>query len=88
MVVIDDIQYRPGETKAWRLDLAMMEEAGNEKRPAIVIVHGGGWNAGAKGDRVYRDMLLHWALKGYVTISVEYRLMREAPLPACIEDVK
>jgi acetyl esterase/lipase len=33
-------------------------------------------------------MLLDYALKGYVTISVDYRFLGEAPLPACIEDVK
>jgi acetyl esterase/lipase len=33
-------------------------------------------------------MLLTYALKGYVTMSVEYRLTQEAPFPACIEDVK
>jgi acetyl esterase/lipase len=91
MVILDDLPYREGgaaASKAWKLDLAMLEPKGDERRPAVVIVHGGGWNAGSKQDRVYRDMLVHWALKGYVTISVEYRLTREAPLPACIEDVK
>ena len=88
MVIIDDIPYRDGASKAWKLDLAMLDPEGDQRRPAIVIVHGGGWNAGSKQDRVYRDMLVHWALKGYVTVSVEYRLTREAPLPACIEDVK
>jgi acetyl esterase/lipase len=53
-----------------------------------VIIHGGGWRAGSKQDRHYRSLLLHYAAKGYVTISVEYRLTGEAPLPACIEDVK
>lgn len=88
LVVIDDIAYREGASKSWKLDLAMIEPAGDQRRPAIVIVHGGGWRAGSKQDRVYRDMLMHYALKGYVTISVEYRLTGEAPLPACIEDVK
>jgi acetyl esterase/lipase len=53
-----------------------------------VIIHGGGWRAGSKRDRAYRDLLMHYALKGYVTVSVEYRLTGEAPIPACIEDVK
>jgi acetyl esterase/lipase len=88
IVVIDDIAYRSGPSQAWRLDLAMPENFGEHQRPALVIVHGGGWNAGDKRDRPYRSMLLDYALKGYVVISVNYRLTREAPLPACIEDCK
>jgi len=88
IIILDDIAYRQGTSQAWRLDLAMPENFGEEIRPALVIIHGGGWNAGDKRDRPYRSMLLDYALKGYVVISVNYRLTREAPLPACIEDVK
>jgi acetyl esterase/lipase len=88
IVVLDDIRYRTGDSDAWRLDLAMLEPDGEELRGAIVIIHGGGWRAGTKQDRPFRSMLLDYALKGYVTISVEYRLTGEAPFPACIEDVK
>jgi acetyl esterase/lipase len=88
LVVLDDIRYREGASDAWRLDLAMPEYDGAARRPAIVIVHGGGWRAGSKRDRPYRVMLLEYALKGYVTVSVDYRLVGEAPFPACIEDVK
>jgi acetyl esterase/lipase len=88
ITVIDDLAYRSGSSKSWRLDLAMPENFGDEKHPALVIVHGGGWRAGTKRDRPYRTLLLDYALKGYVTVSVEYRLLGEAPFPACIEDVK
>ena len=54
IVVIDDIAYRPGPSKAWHLDLAMPENFGEALRPAIVIIHGGGWRAGAKQDRPFR----------------------------------
>src|SRR5262245_24920841 len=67
--VIDDIAYRSGDSKAWRLDLAVPEDFGGEKHPALVIVHGGGWRAGSKRDRPYRTMLVDYALKGYVTLS-------------------
>ncbi len=86
--VIENIPYRTGPGKSWLLDLAQPVDDGIELRPAIVIVHGGGWRAGTKEDYVYRSMLLTYALKGYVTMSVEYRLTQEAPFPACIEDVK
>jgi acetyl esterase/lipase len=88
ITVYDDVRYREGESKSWTLDLAVPENFGDERRPAFVIVHGGGWRAGSKRDRPYRAMLSEYALKGFVTMSVEYRLTGEAPIPACIEDVK
>jgi len=88
IVILDDIAYREGPSQAWRLDLAMPQDFGPELRPALVIVHGGGWSAGDKRDRPYRSMLLDYALRGYVVISINYRLTREAPMPACIEDCK
>lgn len=86
--VIDDIPYRSGESDAWKLDMAMPLNKVNEPFPAIVIVHGGGWRAGSKQVPVYRALLMDYALQGYVTVSVEYRLIDEAPFPACIQDVK
>ena len=86
--VIDDISYRQGESKSWKLDLAMPENFGTTPRPAIVFVHGGGWCGGSKQELVYRSLLLDYAFQGYLTVSVEYRLDQEAAFPACIEDVK
>ena len=86
--VVRDIAYREGDSKAWRLDLAMPTTKTDELRPALVIVHGGGWRGGAKEVDVYQKMMTDYAKKGYVTINVEYRLTGEAPFPACIEDVK
>jgi acetyl esterase/lipase len=82
-----DMPYREGNEK-WRLDLAMPEESGNALRPALVIVHGGGWRSGDKGGGQWRSLPLEYAAKGYVCISVNYRLTDEAPFPARVEDVK
>ena len=65
----------------------MLVTKGRQQRPALVIVHGGGWNAGAKTDPVYPKIMVDYALKGYVTLNVNYRLTGEAPFPACIKDV-
>jgi acetyl esterase/lipase len=87
IVVLDDIAYRSGPSSSWRLDLAVPEGFGSSPRPAIVIIHGGGWTAGSRRARPYRSMLVEYALKGYVTLSVGYRLHGEAPFPASVEDV-
>lgn len=88
VTVTQDIRYREGESDAWLLDLAMPANFGQEPRPALVIVHGGGWRAGSKSVDVYQKMMLTYAQKGYVTINIDYRLLEEAPFPAAIEDVK
>jgi enterochelin esterase-like enzyme/dienelactone hydrolase len=86
--IIRDIAYREGDSKAWRLDLAMPAGRGGELRPALVIVHGGGWAGGSRTVDVFQKMMTDYAKKGYVTVNIDYRLTGEAPFPACIEDVK
>lgn len=88
ITVTKNIPYRKGESESWKLDLAMPANFGSELRPALVIIHGGGWAFGSKSVDVYQKMMVAYAQKGYVTINVEYRLTGEAEFPACIEDVK
>lgn len=88
ITVTKDIPYRDGASDSWKLDLAMPANFGSKLRPALVIVHGGGWAMGSKSVDVYQKMMVDYAEKGYVTINVEYRLTGEAEFPACIEDVK
>jgi len=84
VTVLPDIAYREGND-AWKLDLAMPKERGDAPRPAIVFIHGGGWT---KGDKRGKGIgaVLHYAAKGYVCISVNYRL--DVDKKACVEDVK
>lgn len=86
--VVPDIAYREGESNAWRLDLVMPEEESDAPRPGIVFVHGGGWKSGDKRSGTFLNGAFDYAQKGYVCITVNYRLTGEAPFPACIEDVK
>jgi acetyl esterase/lipase len=86
---IPNIAYRQGN-EAWKLDLAMPEERGNSPRPAIVFVHGGGWRNGDKRANSFLKPTLDYAAKGYVCITVNYRLQKEEPraINECVEDVK
>lgn len=83
-----DIAYRPGKSKAWRLDLFHPKAKSDKPRPGIVFIHGGGWRNGDKRTGTFLSGAIDYAQKGYVTITVNYRLTGEAPFPACIEDVK
>jgi len=88
VVVEPDIAYREGESKAWRLDLVRPKQDGDAPRPAIVFIHGGGWRGGDKRRGYFINGAMEYAQKGYVCVSLNYRLLAEARLPACIEDVK
>src|SRR4051812_44674242 len=48
IVVLHDLRYREGSVKEWVLDLAMQKEYAGKPRPAIVVIHGGGWLEGDK----------------------------------------
>jgi acetyl esterase/lipase len=54
--------------------------------PAIVMIHGGGWRSGNKS--LNTPMAQHLARKGFVVVSVEYRLSLEAKYPAAVHDIK
>ncbi|MCZ6792441.1 MAG: DUF1080 domain-containing protein [Planctomycetota bacterium] len=82
-----NIAYRQGN-EAWRLDLALPEDRGDSPRPGLVFVHGGGWRSGDKRRGYFLEGALDYARKGYVCITVNYRLTGDAPFPACVEDVK
>lgn len=86
--VMEDIEYQPGNRRAWKLDLVMPRERSEKPRPAIVFVHGGGWSSGDKGRGFFKSGPVEYASKGYVCISVNYRLSDEDPFPACLQDVK
>jgi acetyl esterase/lipase len=89
VAVLPDIAYREGND-AWKLDLAMPTKRGVKPRPAIVFIHGGGWSAGDKRRTSFIKPTLEFAAKGYVCVSVNYRLISAGKTTkiACVEDVK
>ncbi len=88
ITVTENIAYRTDVGPSTVLDLAKPLFGPQTDRPAILIIHGGGWSAGSKNDMVYRTLMVDYAMKGYVVANMNYRLVQEAPMPACIEDVR
>ena len=86
--VTENIAYRTDVGPNTVLDLAQPRFGAQRNRPAILIIHGGGWSAGSKNDAVYRALMIDYAMKGYVVCNMNYRLVQETPPPACIEDVQ
>jgi len=80
-----DIVYGTGGGKDLTLNLARPKNA-DKPAPCIVIIHGGGWAAGKK--EAHNDLTVALAGKGYVAVTVGYRLAPEAVFPAQVHDVK
>lgn len=55
-------------------------------RPAIIILHGGGWRSGNRNQ--HYPLAQQLASLGYVCFTPEYRLSTEALFPAGIQDAK
>jgi acetyl esterase/lipase len=62
-----------------------LPEGSKGRRPAILMIHGGGWRAGNKS--LNTPMALALAAKGFVVVSMEYRLSLEAKYPAAVHDI-
>ena len=88
ITVTENIAYRTDVGLSTVLDLAQPQFGPQQNRPAILIIHGGGWSTGSKNDAVYRALMVDYAMKGYVVCNMNYRLMQEAEPPACLEDVR
>jgi acetyl esterase/lipase len=70
-----DIAYGPDP--AQRLDVYRPAHAAHA--PLIVMVHGGGWTRGDKGaTNVVTNKTSYWVPRGYVFVSVNYRLSPQA----------
>jgi acetyl esterase/lipase len=79
-----DIIYAYAGGKPLLLDMYKPKEKTEEKHPALVFIHGGGWKSGDK-----RSIpALFVAINGYVKISINYRLVGEESFPAQLQDCK
>jgi acetyl esterase/lipase len=83
--VIEGIEYKAVGDISLKLDIYKLKNL-KEKAPVIIFIHGGSWSKGKRSD--YRRYLIDYALKGYVTATVSYRLVKVAKYPAAVEDVK
>jgi acetyl esterase/lipase len=79
-----DVAY--GSDPAQRLDLYIPAAASGA--PIIVMVHGGAWMLGDKGNSgVVANKVRHWLPKGYIVASANYRMGRPPNAVQQAEDV-
>jgi acetyl esterase/lipase len=54
--------------------------------PAVVLIHGGGWEGGCKGG--FQATSLALAERGYVALTIDYRLAPRHKFPAQLDDCR
>ncbi len=82
---IKNVEYKNLNGRSLQLDIYRPKEM-TKPAPLLVFIHGGGWRGGDRAD--YLVYLTHFAKLGYVTATVSYRFLKEAPYPACVDDIK
>jgi acetyl esterase/lipase len=80
-----DIVYRSINGRELLLDIFYPKKT-RKRKPAVVMIYGGGWRSGNKTQN--HAMAIELAKKGYVAVSAEYRLSLEAAYPAAVQDLK
>jgi acetyl esterase/lipase len=80
-----DVIYGRAGAVDLKLDLAQ-PSAGTAPFPALLCIHGGGWQLGDK--QSYEALIRIFAAHGYVAAALDYRLTPRYQWPAQIEDVK
>ena len=70
---LDDIPYlEPGRTET--LDLYLPPATSEAPRPAVLWIHGGGWQGGTKRNRPVEECCRDLAEAGYIVASIDYAL--------------
>ena len=80
-----DVTYQTVDGVEIKLDLFRPREQWG-RLPAVVCIHGGGWQRGNKEN--HRAIAQGLAAKGFVTASIDYRLSGQAEFPAAIHDCR
>lgn len=85
VTLLEGVEFGTGGGRPLLLDLALPRPA-EEVCPAVVFIHGGGWNSADRTNG--RPLILLLASHGIAAASIDYRLSDEACFPAQLEDVK
>lgn len=72
--------------RALQLDVFYPRPHRRRPVPAVLLVHGGGWRSGDRSQ--HAPLAAQLAARGFVAVTVEYRLTPEAPYPAAVQDLK
>ncbi|HEX3870168.1 MAG TPA: alpha/beta fold hydrolase, partial [Pirellulales bacterium] len=82
-----DVQFGQVGDDPLLLDVLRPKAESAKPRPAVLFIHGGGWQAGDKSSVLARLLPLA-ASDNYVCVAANYRLSFQAPWPAQLHDCK
>ncbi len=80
----EDVIYGRVEGSALLADVA--QPPGDGPFPAIISIHGGRWVGGHKKD-TSSIKPREWAALGFFAMTIDYRLAKATPAPACYQDM-
>ena len=81
-----DVIYGRVQGSALLADLAYVETP--TRKPAVVMIFGGRWRANSRLDNNEGwERLSRWARDGFVTMTIDHRLVEATPAPAPYQDV-
>ena len=80
-----NIEYSNPDDQHLQLNMARPKE-GAGPFPAVICIHGGGFRAGTRES--FNGLCLQLAERGYVAVTVSYRLAPKYQFPAAVYDVK
>jgi alpha-L-fucosidase 2 len=83
--VLGDIVYRRAGGIELSLDAYLQKE--EARRPAVIVVHGGGWTSGSRIARV-GQLLEMLTAAGFNWFSIDYRLAPAHAFPAALDDLR
>jgi acetyl esterase/lipase len=81
--VTANVTYLTASGYESKLDVYRRRDA-KEPQPTLVFYHGGGWILGSKEASLMS--IMPWLEMGWNVVNVEYRMLRNAPAPAAVED--
>ena len=85
--IVKDLPYDTEHGKRGLLDVYRQRGADLTDAPVLLHVHGGAWSIGDK-EHQGLPLMLHMAARGWVCVTINYRLSPRDPFPAHIVDVK
>lgn len=82
MNIIKDIDYAGDESKQHLGNMLIPD--GDCSHPIALCIHGGGWNSLDRSS--FSGVAEFLCSQGFATFNIEYRLLKHAPWPGCIND--
>lgn len=81
VIVEADVSYDPRFAAA-KLDI--YSQGTGTDRPAVLVIHGGGWRQGSRSDMA--DHARRFAEAGFVAVNIDYRLTPSGRFPHAVQD--